>query len=112
VKTSCSGNLTDHCCHLPNGGANGECKYLAKNIPNLVPPRRFSCGLFNEYRLSSPGGWSDSKIWDKVQADPRYVNDVIPHMIALSDRKMAGVVTLCKDWPPFGETCATCGAKG
>jgi len=112
MKVSCTGNLPDHCCYLPNGGPNGECKYLAKDVIGLIPPRKFSCSLFNEYRASKPAAWSDAKIWDAAQADTRYQTDVLPLMYELSTRKGTGYFATCKDWPPPGETCATCGLTG
>lgn len=70
----CHGNGADHCCYL--GGV--VCPHLRDDGPQPAGSRRWVCALFEEYRASSPGGWSDKKVWDQVHDDTRYLTDVAP----------------------------------
>ena len=56
----CHGNAADHCCYF--GGK--VCKYLEENT---MPNRRWVCALMREHQD-----------WDKVLADSRYQNNIVP----------------------------------
>lgn len=94
----CHSNGGDHCCTL----SGRVCPYLRDDGPQPAGGRRWVCTLFEEYRASSPGGWSDSKVWDAVHQDSRYQTEVIPQW-----REKATWVTnwfldegiYCGSWP-------------
>jgi len=85
---TCAGNADDHCCYF------GEvCQHLEENT---VEGRRWACGLHRQY-----GSWVAvylSPEW------PAVLENAINHGLPVTYR--------CGDWPPAGETCATCGVEG
>lgn len=86
---ACDGNEADHCCYF------GEvCQFLEENT---VPGRRWACGLRRVYGS-----------WEAAEASQEFQEIVLPKAISVG----LGESYLCSAWPPAGETCATCGAKG
>lgn len=87
-NSPCHGNGDNHCCYLP-GGSNvefgeGVCPFLVQNV---VPGRRFACGLLVELRR-----------WEAVHADERYLATVAPKW---RERGIAD----CGDWGPGTNQC-------
>ena len=83
----CHGNTSDHCCYFDNR----VCKYLEENT---LPDRRWVCGLMREHQD-----------WDKVLADTRYKQDVLP-LLEQHVWPYYGVNYTCKDWPTERCCCA------
>ena len=82
----CDGNTPDHCCYL---GERGVCPFLEEDT---VPGRRWACGLMREHND-----------WDKVLADQRYIDVVVPFSDEYMER--LGVFYSCKSWPPPNTMC-------
>lgn len=71
----------DHCCYV-NGA---PCPFLLIDDPALAP-RKYACGLVHE--LGN---------WQRVEKDPRYLQQVKPHWDA------SGTIP-CKDYPGDPQT--------
>ena len=78
-------NLEEHCCYVNSK----PCKYLEEHTQEGF---RWTCGLRREL--------GD---WDKVLADPRYIQDVqsVWDSLKLQD----GTPMNCRDWPYANNHC-------
>ena len=95
----CEGNSEDHCCYL----WKKVCPFLKEYKDG---PRRWSCGLYEQYGS-----------WESVHASKEYIAEVAPDWEKIVEwgkqfQPEEKLAKKCGDFPMPGEKCYTCGKVG